>query len=273
MQPAAPPKSSPRKAVLIIMLFCVAASVAGCDTRAYIHKLYKKKISVTFAETQAMVDVWMDINLKYTDSMTMLHRAVVLHGKDEVIDVLDQAKEDINATTKKGVTPLHLAAILGKTEVIQALIKRGADVNAKTKDGVTPLHLVTVSATTESISDLVRENAYVNVKTNRGWTPLHWAALYGRADVIPDLIRKNADVNAKTNKGWTPLHVAAREGKAEAIQVLIEKCAHIDATDNWRRTPLDWARAKKQWGVVKYLDRGECHCKYSESCLPLTCCQ
>ena len=48
---------------------------------------------------------------------------------------------DVNATTTKGRTPLHIAAVAGQKEVVELLIAKGADVNAKTIAGRTPLYV------------------------------------------------------------------------------------------------------------------------------------
>ena len=45
------------------------------------------------------------------------------------------------ATTKKGFTPLHLAAKYGNINVTSLLLQRQAPVDAEGKNGVTPLHV------------------------------------------------------------------------------------------------------------------------------------
>ena len=47
----------------------------------------------------------------------------------------------LEATTKKGFTPLHLAAKYGNLKVSKLLLARGAPVDSEGKNGVTPLHV------------------------------------------------------------------------------------------------------------------------------------
>jgi ankyrin repeat protein len=57
---------------------------------------------------------------------------------DEVIRLVEEGA-DINAKSKDGATPLHLAAHKRRRDVAKMLIDKGADLNAKNKDGLTPL--------------------------------------------------------------------------------------------------------------------------------------
>lgn len=47
----------------------------------------------------------------------------------------------LTATTKKGFTPLHLAAKYGHQKVANLLIQKDAPIDAHGKNGVTPLHV------------------------------------------------------------------------------------------------------------------------------------
>jgi ankyrin repeat protein len=48
---------------------------------------------------------------------------------------------DINAKSRAGQTPLHMACGIGMLDIIEFLLAHGADVNAKTDNGGTPLSL------------------------------------------------------------------------------------------------------------------------------------
>lgn len=47
----------------------------------------------------------------------------------------------LNAASKKGFTPLHLAAKYGNIKVAKLLLQKEAPVDAQGKNGVTPLHV------------------------------------------------------------------------------------------------------------------------------------
>ena len=73
--------------------------------------------------------------------MTPLGYAVE-SGNMEIVQLLVEAKADVNAKDVAEETPLHYAAQAGKIKLVQFLIEAGADVNAKAERGRTLLHFV-----------------------------------------------------------------------------------------------------------------------------------
>lgn len=51
-------------------------------------------------------------------------------------------RAEINAQTKAGYTPLHVACHFGQMNMVRFLIENGALVSAQTKANYTPLHQV-----------------------------------------------------------------------------------------------------------------------------------
>ena len=47
----------------------------------------------------------------------------------------------VDAESKAGFSPLHLAGQEGHTDIADLLIQHQADVNAKARNGLTPVHL------------------------------------------------------------------------------------------------------------------------------------
>ncbi len=60
---------------------------------------------------------------------------------NQVANVLLDHQADLTSSTKKGFTPLHLAAKYGNMKVTRLLLQRGADPDSEGKNGVTPLHV------------------------------------------------------------------------------------------------------------------------------------
>jgi len=48
-----------------------------------------------------------------------------MEGRNDVVEVLLGSKAEINAKTKTGVTPLHLAAEYGHKDVVELLRQHG----------------------------------------------------------------------------------------------------------------------------------------------------
>jgi len=67
------------------------------------------------------------------------------------------AGTDVNAKYDDGWTALHRAARVGHNEIAELLIAKGADVNAKMDNGDTPLDQAITNHRTE-VADLLRKH-------------------------------------------------------------------------------------------------------------------
>lgn len=170
------------------------------------------------------------VNLTDEDGRTLLHFAVLQHNKDMVTLLLEN-KAKVDAKTKEGWTPLHVAIVFGfgsATEIAEILLAHNADVNAKNKDqnDDTPLHLAVALFTNtkieiETVKLLLSKKADVNAKNKNGQTPLHFAVDdIKKRELIELLLANNADINAKTNEGITPLKIAS--GNKEITELLLK---------------------------------------------------
>ena len=104
-----------------------------------------------------------------------------------VASVLVRGKCHVDAQTKAGYTPLHVASHFGHQNMIRFLLAHGADVNAL---------------------------------TTQGYTPLHQAAQQGHQQVIHQLLEQKASPNLVTKQGQTALSIAQRLGYVSAVETL-----------------------------------------------------
>jgi len=61
----------------------------------------------------------------------------------------------VNARTRTGETPLHLAVLSGETEAVAALLKAGADPNAPDEGGRTPVSIAQNENASKEILELL----------------------------------------------------------------------------------------------------------------------
>lgn len=58
-----------------------------------------------------------------------------LINRNKMVDLLINAKADVNSMDDKGCTPLHVACKFGRTEIIQRLIEKGARIHKIDRKG------------------------------------------------------------------------------------------------------------------------------------------
>ncbi|RYD17383.1 MAG: hypothetical protein EOP88_26870 [Verrucomicrobiaceae bacterium] len=130
----------------------------------------------------------------------------------------------------KGWQPLHFVGANTseicpqQAEIVRLLISKGVDVNATTAKGETPLHLLRGAAVTRQLLD---RGAAVNVRDNAygRCTPLHEQAWRSDAESIRLLVDYGAEIDALTEFGETALDKAAFHGRKEVVACLLKKGA------------------------------------------------
>jgi ankyrin repeat protein len=115
--------------------------------------------------------------------------------------------------------------------IVRLLINNCADVNASTKDGKTPLHVAAVYDAVEVAHVLIIHSADVNARNENGGTPLHTAARKNSLDMAHLLIKHNADVNARNEYGFTPLNIATVQDSIEVASLLVKYRAKTEPED------------------------------------------
>eukprot|EP00966_Prymnesium_polylepis_P045066 1044416-Prymnesium_polylepis.2 len=149
-------------------------------------------------------------------------RAAAEDGKDGVVRRLIGLKVDVNATG----APLAQAAFNGHPAVVELLVNAKADVERADATGTTPLLFATQGGHASVVAKLLLAGANPNVaRTTNQATALHVAASVGKTpafrDVCALLIKHGADVNAVRNGGDTPLTIAVANGRTLIIKELI----------------------------------------------------
>ncbi|MDR0288956.1 MAG: ankyrin repeat domain-containing protein [Rickettsiales bacterium] len=127
-----------------------------------------------------------DVNAKDRYGRTPLHLAVGQHNL-HIVEVLLENGAIVNERDGYGCTALHFS--MGHKNAIEILLKvKEIDVNAKSKAGTTPLHLAASKGYKDAVETLLKANAEVNVKDQHGWTPLDLAIVNGYEETAKPLI-------------------------------------------------------------------------------------
>uniref|UniRef100_A0A4W6C1Q7 Ankyrin 3 n=1 Tax=Lates calcarifer TaxID=8187 RepID=A0A4W6C1Q7_LATCA len=168
-------------------------------------------------------------------------KAKVDHGHRDVAAALLDQGASLGITTKKGFTPLHVAAKYGKIEVANLLLQKNALPDAAGKSGLTPLHVAAHYDNQKVALLLLNQGASPHAAAKNGYTPLHIAAKknqmeitttlleYGAStntvtrnvDIVTLLLARDAPINMGNKNGYTPLHQAAQQGHTHIINLLL----------------------------------------------------
>ncbi|MGH9142809.1 MAG: ankyrin repeat domain-containing protein [Vicinamibacterales bacterium] len=172
---------------------------------------------------------------------------------------------NVNATDRRGFTPLMWACAAGNLQTVRQLIVGGAAVDRRATDGVTALMLAAVNGFTEVARSLISRGADVNASRagikarqlagERGHVEvaalleqaetlgnrLLRAAAEGNDTAVRQLLSEGAPVNISDEHGATALMIAARGGDLGIMQALLSRGADASAHDEQGHGVFEWA--------------------------------
>jgi ankyrin repeat protein len=186
---------------------------------------------------QILIDNKANLEAKDQQYYTLLHYAAESKYGYQNAKSLIKNGADVNAETKTGITPLHLAAYRANIKTMSYLMENGANVKAASFYGITPMHYAVDSGNVEAMKLLVRAGAKVNIKDKDGDNSLHKAA-WRNVKMVEYCLANVCKVNELGRDNRTPLHNAVFNGNVTNIMYLIEKGADVKAKDNDGNTPL-----------------------------------
>ncbi|KAM0857323.1 hypothetical protein ACQ4PT_048518 [Festuca glaucescens] len=156
---------------------------------------------------------------------TALHSAASSGCLESCRFLVEECGIDVNAVSKKGVTPMSYAAHGGNAQAMRYLLDRGADPAIADERGSTPLHNAALQGHYEAVRLLLSKGVPVDPVDHRG-TPLHLAASNDHVEVVKVLLEHSADAGADVNApGYpapTPLMQAVNDGLTDFVKLLLE---------------------------------------------------
>lgn len=197
---------------------------------------------------------------------TALHWAVV-EGRGEVVQILLDAKADVNKKTDlDGDTALTLASLNKHYKIVVMLIEAGANVNISGRDGWTVLHKATEQGLIRLVGLFLEANADVNKVTAKqqivmppdatdwvglkmhidehywvrsaGESPLMIAVRKGHIEIVEIFLNERADVITVDENGWTAFHYACANGNLIILNMLLRAITDINDIAIAKNTPL-----------------------------------
>ena len=164
-----------------------------------------------------------DPNKTDTRGHTSLHLSI--HGDSRCLELLLCAKADVELKGANDLTVMHhLSAYGWDTTALDLLVRVGANMEATTRLGRTPLHLAVEQDNHLMVSSLLESGANMNARSEGGWTCLY-EALYFRSHNSLRILLDNTGLryNLKTDTGQALLHCAALFADIESLYILMSQ--------------------------------------------------
>ncbi len=196
-----------------------------------------------------LINAGADINQARPDGVNPLLitacRELLLSPMDQKIEVvkllLANDKINKNATTKDGLSVVHLAIHSEKHLLLKLCLELGCNKELPTQQGETPLQIAIQWGNVQALQVLLDAGVNLNVRyKDFNETVLHRAVQFDDADKVKLLVAKNIDVNAKDKGGNTAIYYA--KSKA-VIELLLTKKPLISIKNVQFQTPLQFAIA------------------------------
>lgn len=207
-------------------------------------------LSFRLMNSGGAVSIDSDEESKTSKAASPLHLAVDL-GLPGIVELLVQAKANVNAQNTYGYAPLHLAVDRdlrdGSTTMVDLLLGAGANPNIQSREVRTPTALLRAAASGQAavVRSLARAHAQVDARTSWNGTALMVAAANGNIEIVRALLDAGADVNARSGNRCTALLFAVdNAGDAALVEVLLAAGADPSLRSNAGESPLSKARQK-----------------------------
>ena len=201
-----------------------------------------------------------DVNLKNQRNYTALLYATDIWARQgigiddsnfNIVELLVNAKADVNAVNNYGWSPLFFAADNSNSDVVTFLVDNGANINLISDEGITP---ILIANDVESIK-ILSKTTNINKANNAGITPL--IAFSGREtspEAINILLENGANVNAVDKDGETALSYAVEYGNFEIALILLENNANPNLSNKKAKELADIARELGDEEVASVLE-------------------
>jgi ankyrin repeat protein/L-ascorbate metabolism protein UlaG (beta-lactamase superfamily) len=174
----------------------------------------------------------------------------------EILKILEEDPQQMQADLGAGMTPLHWAAYYGNVSVFDYLLEKGADLNSQDQRGLASVWFTVSGQRPAMLRKLIALGADLSIKNSQGDNMLFRAIRTRNAELVQILLDNGFDPVQKNAYDLTPIEHAIGMNSVEITNLLVSKGADLKVSST--RLPL-LHRAAVSQGVETLhflLDRG-----------------
>ncbi len=134
--------------------------------------------------------------------------------------LLTSDPHQVQAQSRDGFTPLHLACFFSQPEAAEFLLQQGAEANAVSPSRIAVIHSAAASRNATMVKLVLRAGANPNLQQQGGYTALHEAAMHNSVERAQALLDAGADRTVRSDDGLTAAEMAEQRGNREVLELL-----------------------------------------------------
>ena len=199
------------------------------------------------------------VNARYGDypNNTLLHKAAEKVYCDIAHELL-MHHADVNATNKRGQTPLMVASRMRSHKIVKELLNHHAEVNSQDVHGTTALMTACSWGNYKIVKELLDHHADVNIQSRQGDTALIVASKHKRQQVVMELLNHDTDVNLQDSKGNTALHSVLLEIVTDTtiniVKLLLSDKTNLEKKNKKKKSVVQLAKESLNQDIKELIE-------------------
>ncbi|KAH0564833.1 hypothetical protein GP486_001781 [Trichoglossum hirsutum] len=225
------------------------------------------------SDVRHLLEAGADVRKMDSVNSSILHNAVQSGNKTVIATLIvhlrssDTAKEIVNCTNARGLSPLHLAILGRNSAIVRDILENGAATNAKDEKGRSPLHYL-YGAGYSDVDFIVAVTGWLlcrradpYLEDEDGTPPIHLISSMKDGDSIFKILdifqHHSVNLDSPARDGSSLLHKAAALGNSALTSELLRRRVNMDALDETLSTPLIVCVRNRAAAVTDPMERKE----------------